>query len=137
LDCYLSFVFHLVVCAQISAHFTNGQEKVVVIPVTSEKNSRRGTLIHKLAARARIKELEGVGNHRDPKVKGETLYLGLRYGLVSQYTSFVAIAEQPLTDLQEGEKKTRQVVVATPQRVCTLLFPTPPRRRCVRLPTAK
>lgn len=54
------------------------------------KNSTTGRLMHVLAARARIRDLEEL---EDEKSKEEIIRLGTLYGLASRYTSFVAILE--------------------------------------------
>jgi uncharacterized protein YegL len=78
---------------KLRAHFSNGGLKEISIPVEPGKNSREGSMIHKLAARARIKELEASKNDSG-QANGEILYLSLKYQVSSRLTSFVAVSDR-------------------------------------------
>jgi hypothetical protein len=98
---------------KIRAHFSNGGIKTIPIPVEPGKNSRQGTMIHKLAARARLKELDGLPQS-DGRVKGEIIYLSLKYQISSKLTSFVAVSDKPSTDFLPSVPVKRDVPLPIP-----------------------
>eukprot|EP01106_Pelomyxa_sp_JSP_P013446 TRINITY_DN401_c0_g1_i4.p1 TRINITY_DN401_c0_g1~~TRINITY_DN401_c0_g1_i4.p1 ORF type:complete len:630 (-),score=139.78 TRINITY_DN401_c0_g1_i4:111-2000(-) len=55
------------------------------------KATTQGTLVHKLAARTQIRELDTAGL---PANKSQIISLGLKHGLASRYTSFVAVEQR-------------------------------------------
>jgi len=79
----------------------NKEEEKVAVDISGVK-PHRGSLLHVLAAKARIRELE----ERAPKPlsqrqRDEIRRLGLRFNLASSETSFVAVLEKE-DDVNEG-----------------------------------
>jgi hypothetical protein len=65
------------------------------IPVTPDTNVRStGQMIHRLAARARIRELE-YGDNITAHQTNEVVQLSLSHQIASKYTSFVAVSDAP------------------------------------------
>ncbi|CAG0895918.1 unnamed protein product [Cyprideis torosa] len=74
----------------VESETPNGPMKQVLQAKTTQQ---KGNQIHKLAARSLIRYLEeSVDNvSRNKKLKTEIISLGLKYGLSSQFTSYVAV----------------------------------------------
>jgi uncharacterized protein YegL len=74
-----------------------------------------GQTIHRLAARARILELEAQPDRLTPRVKLEIMQLALRYRLASSQTSFVAVhLETKSSVAQDAVMGTIEVPLSTP-----------------------
>ncbi len=73
-------------------HPFTGKRIDIKIPLDS-KRVLRGSLIHKLSARSRIRELEeqSSNNNKGGNVEQEVTRLALNNNLMSTYTSFVAV----------------------------------------------
>ncbi len=91
------------------------------IDVEFPENEPKNEVLASLWARAKIEELmtsDLTGIQRgtpDPAVKEEIIGLGLRYQLMSQFTSFVAVEEKIVTS--GGQAKTVSVPVEMPEGV--------------------
>ncbi|KAL6055822.1 von Willebrand factor A domain-containing protein 5A [Balamuthia mandrillaris] len=89
------------------SHLFSGKASVVLKASTGEKelefalplgkqDNCQGNIIHRFAARSIVQDLEGLlarSSDSAEQVKDEVIRLATSYGLVTKYTSFVAIAE--------------------------------------------
>ncbi|ELR22414.1 von Willebrand factor type A domain containing protein [Acanthamoeba castellanii str. Neff] len=66
------------------------ESEKVEFKINAQSSIKEGQLLHRLAARSLIKDLEEAGAEAN---KGAITELALRYGLVSPFTSFVASAD--------------------------------------------
>jgi hypothetical protein len=75
----------------ITFHGALNEEKVVcTLPWKPPQPTRRGTMIHRLAARAIIREIEEDPSISDENAKALIVPLAIKYSLASKYTSFMA-----------------------------------------------
>eukprot|EP00471_Norrisiella_sphaerica_P003377 CAMPEP_0184478894 /NCGR_PEP_ID=MMETSP0113_2-20130426/785_1 /TAXON_ID=91329 /ORGANISM="Norrisiella sphaerica, Strain BC52" /LENGTH=1000 /DNA_ID=CAMNT_0026856825 /DNA_START=36 /DNA_END=3038 /DNA_ORIENTATION=+ len=81
---------------------SNEDEEKITVQVSSGK-PRKGTLLHVLAARSRIRELENL-RRRTKAETDEIRRLALKYNLASSETSFVAVMEKDI-DSKRGERE--------------------------------
>jgi Ca-activated chloride channel family protein len=99
----------------------NGEDFTRDIPVTFSGNQQKATILPTLWARQKIDDLmsldwEGAQlGHPRADLQASVTELGLDYRLMTQYTSFVAVEEQVVTD--DGKPRTVQVPVEMPEGV--------------------
>lgn len=94
---------------KVEVKLSNGTSRVIRIPATAGANARVGNVLHKLAARARIKELEDEAKFGD-KEKEEVLLLAVKHQLNSRLTSFVAVGDDASKDLGVMAERKKLVV---------------------------
>ncbi len=83
--------------------------------VAEGKLSKKNKALRYLWARKKIAELDDYGNLFYEDVKQEVIDLGIRYNLMSKYTSFVAVDEQRVND--NGKLKSVQQPLPLPLHV--------------------
>lgn len=82
----------------------NQDDETIEVQIDKSIKPRKGTLLHVLAARSRIRELENMPNTTKWD-KDEIRRLALQYNLASSETSFVAVMEKEDDDNQEERQK--------------------------------
>mmetsp|Transcript_3013 Transcript_3013/g.4729 ORF Transcript_3013/g.4729 Transcript_3013/m.4729 type:complete len:1023 (-) Transcript_3013:461-3529(-) len=82
----------------------NQDDETIEVQIDKSIKPRKGTLLHVLAARSRIRELENMPN-TTKRDKDEIRRLALQYNLASSETSFVAVMEKEDDDNQEERQK--------------------------------
>ena len=98
-----------------------GRETVREIPVNFPENESRHDVLATLWARTRVDDLmaqdySGIQNgNAKPEVKDTITNLGIEYGLMTQFTSFVAVEERVVTD--GGQPRKIEVPVEMPEGV--------------------
>mmetsp|Transcript_258 Transcript_258/g.493 ORF Transcript_258/g.493 Transcript_258/m.493 type:complete len:789 (+) Transcript_258:558-2924(+) len=93
----------------------NQEEEKLTLELSPTK-SRKGTLLHVLAARARIRELEDTRSTLSSVENREIEALALKYNLASSQTSFVAVLDSdqdPATE--KRQQSTQQPFMAPPK----------------------
>ncbi|KAJ8350946.1 hypothetical protein SKAU_G00260760 [Synaphobranchus kaupii] len=101
-DCHTlvyGFVPH---CTQASLYGKLSEQEIETVVSTSELQKTKGTFLHKLTARAVIRDYEDGSLHADEaehqgkkeELKACIIELSKEYSIVTQYTSFVAIEER-------------------------------------------
>jgi len=95
------------------------EEYVQEIPVDNVTVDMEGEAIRYLWARTHLDRIAGYGSIRnDESVKDEITQLGLKYNMVTPYTSFVAVSE--IIRNTEGDSTDVDQVLPLPQRVSGL-----------------
>jgi hypothetical protein len=101
----------------VRATFSNGGVKVFNIPVNTERNTSHGRMVHTLAARARLRELEA-SYRSDTVAATEMVALSTRYQLASPLASFVAVPHGASpTSAPSAKPVPRSVPLAAPKDV--------------------
>ncbi|XP_035248728.1 protein mono-ADP-ribosyltransferase PARP4 isoform X2 [Anguilla anguilla] len=89
-------------CTQATLFGRLSEQEIETVVSTSELQKTKGTLLHKLTARAVIRDYEDGSLHADEaehegkkeELKSFIIELSKEYSIVTQYTSFVAIEER-------------------------------------------
>ena len=98
---------------------SGGQDYIQEIPISNVAVNRKSDAIRYLWARKRLDRITGYGSLRNDKtIKDEIVQLGLKYNMVTPYTSFIAVSE--VVRNTTGESTDVDQALPLPQRVSNL-----------------
>jgi hypothetical protein len=88
----------------------------VTIPIGNDCLLKSGKLVHQMAARRQIQDLEEENSEYVPdEVKEEISDIALKYGIASKYTSFVGVDKKTRKSVLEPAMSTRQIQQEVPR----------------------
>jgi len=88
----------------------------VSIPIGNESLLTSGKLVHQMAARRQIQDLEEENpEYVSEEIKEQISDLALKYGIASKYTSFVGVDKKTRKSVLEPAMRSRQIQQEVPQ----------------------
>ena len=84
------------------------------VPIGKECYLTSGTLVHKMAARQAIQDLEENSGYVTNEIKEKITELALKHGIASKYTSFVGVDKKTRKSIFEQSMTCRQIQQETP-----------------------
>merc|ERR1712008_2868 len=82
---------------------------MVLIPIDNNCFLTSGKLVHQMAARRQIQDLEENSNYLSDEIKEEISDLALRHSIASKYTSFVGVDKKTRKSILEPAMSSRQI----------------------------
>ena len=82
------------------ANLTYNTKGSLTVSIPIDNNCYSGKLLHQMAARRQIQDLEENSNYMSDEIKGEISDLALKHSIASKYTSFVGVDKKTRKSLE-------------------------------------